>query len=92
MVHYPALLCEHINVKKDTENCDDEMYFCIYGIFVLSFSEVQEKLAQLRSYVPFVQRMISKLEVRSQQVGASHGQLERLRGLHGFLTNPISRA
>ncbi|XP_050714348.1 uncharacterized protein LOC126997343 isoform X4 [Eriocheir sinensis] len=54
--------------------------------------EVQEKLAHLRSYVPFVQRMISKLEMRSQQVGASHGQLERLHGLHGFLTNPIPRA
>ncbi|MPC38700.1 hypothetical protein E2C01_032212 [Portunus trituberculatus] len=35
--------------------------------------------------------MISKLQVRSQMVGASHGQLERLHGLHGFLTNPIPR-
>nr|XP_045625021.1 uncharacterized protein LOC123774609 isoform X2 [Procambarus clarkii] len=54
--------------------------------------EVQDKLNHLRTYVPFVERMISKLEARSQQIGTSYGQLERLHGLHGFLTKPIPRA
>ncbi|XP_069943249.1 uncharacterized protein [Cherax quadricarinatus] len=53
--------------------------------------EVQDKLNHLRTYVPFVKRMIAKLEVRSKQVGTSHGQLERLHGLYGFLTRPIPR-
>lgn len=53
--------------------------------------EVQDKLAHLRTYIPFVERMIAKLEVRSQAIGTSHGQLERLHGLHGFLTNPMPR-
>lgn len=54
--------------------------------------EIDEKLVHLRSYVPFVERMITKLEARSQQVGSRNNQLERLQGLHRFLTTPVPRA
>ncbi|XP_042867253.1 uncharacterized protein LOC122250022 isoform X3 [Penaeus japonicus] len=36
--------------------------------------------------------MITKLEARSQQVGSRNNQLERLQGLHRFLTTPVPRA
>ncbi|KAK4326263.1 hypothetical protein Pmani_003197 [Petrolisthes manimaculis] len=53
--------------------------------------DIQDKLTHLRSYVPFLERMILKLEVRSQQMCSSKGQLERLHGLHNFLTKPLPK-
>ncbi|XP_042204515.1 uncharacterized protein LOC121854154 isoform X2 [Homarus americanus] len=83
--------------QHDTETTLTSSYILkeVYGIKSSNMDypqEVQEKLNHLRSYVPFVERMISKLEVRSQQIGTSPGQLDRLHGLHGFLTKPLPRA
>lgn len=57
--------------------------------FFYIISGVQQKLEQLKAYIPFVDRMISKLESRTNHDKGEH--LEKLRSLYKFLTNPDSR-
>ncbi|KAK7071347.1 hypothetical protein SK128_011964 [Halocaridina rubra] len=55
-----------------------------------SSEEVQVKLKELRTHVPFVERMISKIAKGSNP--RSQSQQQRLQGLHSFLTKPMSKA
>lgn len=58
-----------------------------------SNEQLQAKLEELRTHVPLIKRMIAKLShvVNTNNNPKSQSQLQRLMGLHNFLTGPMTK-